>query len=920
VIPLHSPLPDGGCTCGRADCSAAGKHPRIKAWQQDASADPDQIRTWWTQWPEANVGLLMGQASGVIAIDVDPRNGGSETIEKLTSEHGGLPHTVMALTGGGGVHFLFAAPSRLVKKNNNGSTLGRGVDLQGDGSLIVVAPSRHKSGGVYEWASGCAPWECELAPLPAWVLDLVDARQQRGKAAITTLPDVILEGQRDETLFSWGRMLYAKGLTKEAVLEELRKENAARCKPPLPDEQVRKIADQAEKYVPGEAGQGARRDSVAKRLVDLALQEVVEFWHTPEGVHYASVQVGEHIEHWPLESEAFRAWLEYRFYREEGRVDTGGVDKALGVLRFEAMAGHKHPIYTRVGEHDGAIYLDLADEEWRAVKITPTGWEVVPNPPARFRRSPGQDALPVPERGGTLDELRRFVNVSDAEWPLLAAWLLFALRPSNRARKRGSYPVLILGGTKGSAKSTTSSVLRCLIDPHEDEMGSVIPSDRELAIIAQHNWVVALDNVSVIQEWFSNALCRLASGLGYSTRALYTNSGTVVFSAKRPILLNGIGDFATRSDLLERALLITCPRINEKARKGETEFWEEEFEPAWPRLLGAALDCLCKTLAKLPEVKLDGKPRMADFAVFATAAARAGVFDEETFWRAYGASQAAADAIALEGTPVAQAVFALLKTTTAGVWEGTATELLHALNDRADDTMRRSPAWPKTANWLSKELDKIADNLRARGVSVERGWRHGGTKMIVLTRCGDAKTPSGGANCVTGDANGDANQGARSQAPRGFAPTVSMGDAKFRKLLPDSSVEEGREKEGGAVGGEAETPGEKFSKNCPTIDTIDTAPPDDGKREGAASPGDAASDEVVVPDGYFITADELVDDEEPTATDDADGKQSNAPARQEEFPPLTDDDFIFGDDLSDMIITDDDVIDDDAKDDEDDLF
>src|SRR5690606_3332170 len=150
-------------TCNRANCGAAGKHPRIKAWQQDASADPDQIRAWWAQWPKANVGLLMGQASGVIAIDVDPRNRGGETLDKLQSEYGALPNTVTALTGGGGVHFLFAAPSgRPVKKNNNGAALGPGLDLQGEGSLIVAAPSLHASGGVYQWGEGCAPWECEL--------------------------------------------------------------------------------------------------------------------------------------------------------------------------------------------------------------------------------------------------------------------------------------------------------------------------------------------------------------------------------------------------------------------------------------------------------------------------------------------------------------------------------------------------------------------------------------------------------------------------------------------------------------------------------------------------------------------------------------------------------------------------------------
>ncbi|HPU00218.1 MAG TPA: hypothetical protein PLU39_20315, partial [Armatimonadota bacterium] len=564
-----------------------------------------------------------------------------------------------------------------------------------------------------------------------------------------------------------------------------------------------------------EAGQGRR--SVATVCADLALAEGIGLWHTPEGEHFATVQRAGHAEHWPLKSEAFTAWLAGLYYARTRHIakDSAVKDARLALM---ARADEGQPVraYTRVAEHAGAIYLDLADDEWRAVRIDAKGWEVVSNPPARFRRSPGQLPLPTPERGGTLDELRRFINVSDAEWPLVAAWLLFALRPTPGARRRGSYPVLILGGTKGSAKSTTSSILRRLIDPHEDEMQSIIPNDRELAIAAQDNWVFALDNVSAIPGWLSDALCRLATGHGYSTRALYTDKGRVVFSAKRPQIINGIGDFATASDLLDRALLITCPRIPEDARKTEDEL-DDEFEPAWPRLLGAVLDCVSKTLAKLPEVKLAGKPRMADFAVFATAAARAGVFDEKAFWRAYGESQAAADAIALEGTPVAQAVFALLKTTPAGVWEGTATQLLHALADHADETTRRASGWPKTANWLSRELDKVADNLHARGVTVTRTTQHRGTKVIVLSRSGDA---IGDAKLPSGDAkppSGDAKTGPRSQAGRGFAPNGDDGDAKFRNLYPRITVDQRGEEEEEVAGGAAEKTGVKNSKNCVSI-------------------------------------------------------------------------------------------------------
>lgn len=246
--------------------------------------------------------------------------------------------------------------------------------------------------------------------------------------------------------------------------------------------------------------------------------------------------------------------------------------------------------------------------------------------------------------------------------------------------------------------------------------------------------------------------------------------------------------------------------------------------------------CSCGALAKLPEVELDGVPRMSDFATFATAAARAGAFGEKAFWDAYGASQADAHAIALEASPVGQAVLALLKTTPAGVWEGTATQLLHALADRADETMRRSGAWPKTANWLSRELDKVADNLRARGVTVTRTTQHRGTKVIVLSRSGDAKLPSGDAKPPSGDAkppSGDAKTGPRSQAGRGSAPNGDDGDAKFRNLSPQISVDQRGEEEEEVAGRAAENTGVKNSKNC--VSSVSSA------GEAAASPGDAPS-------------------------------------------------------------------------------
>ena len=645
--------------------------------------------------------------------------------------------------------------------------------------------------------------------------DEVPEPAEKGDRRSVVLPAKIRKGERNPTLFSWACALRREGLSEEEILARLIKENEERCEEPLPLDEVRGIAHRAAQYPAGEAGQGrvgGRPKSVSTVLVELAEAAGVEFWHTPEGAQYASVKVGEHTEHWPLKSSAFREWLQNRLYQEEGRTaKRGAVDDALGVLGHRARSGPEHPIFTRVGEAEGAIYLDLADDEWRAVKVTPAGWEVVTDPPVRFRRSVGQLPLPAPESGGSLDDLRRFVNVSEDDWPLLAAWLLFAFRPPDD--EHGDFPVLLLCGTQGSAKSTTSSVLKRLIDPHKAELRGVIRSDRDLAVAAHHSWVFALDNVSVIQEWLSDALCRLATGSSFSTRALYTDDEEVVFSAKRPIVVNGIGDFATRPDLLDRALLITCPQIPKEARKPDKEFWPA-FNRALPRLLGAVLDFVCKALAAAPAVELAGNPRMADFATFATAAARAGAYDEEAFWAAYGENQENAHVIALEASPVAQAVLALLDAAGGGVWQGTATELLHALADHVEPETRRSPAWPKKADWLSKELDRLSDNLRAAGVTVTRERRgRAGQRVLVLTRSADANADATDANGPAADANADAKNGPQSKAARGFSRNADATDAKMRTLNLRYTVAPGEKKEREPAGEEREPPEEKSMQN-----------------------------------------------------------------------------------------------------------
>jgi hypothetical protein len=148
VEPLHTPTENGLCSCGKRNCSSPGKHPRTLHGLKDASTDPDVITKWWEAWPEANVGVVTGKISGLVVLDVDPRASGDKSLAELEREHGSLPTTLEARTGGGGRHIVFAYPAGGVRTRIG---LMPGLDLKSDGGYFVAPPSLHASGGRYEW-------------------------------------------------------------------------------------------------------------------------------------------------------------------------------------------------------------------------------------------------------------------------------------------------------------------------------------------------------------------------------------------------------------------------------------------------------------------------------------------------------------------------------------------------------------------------------------------------------------------------------------------------------------------------------------------------------------------------------------------------------------------------------------------------
>jgi len=236
------------------------------------------------------------------------------------------------------------------------------------------------------------------------------------------------------------------------------------------------------------------------------------------------------------------------------------------------------------------------------VEIDSDGWRVVDEPPVRFRRAAGMRALPTPVPGGSIETLRRFLNVqSDNDFVLAVAWVLAALRNIK------PYPMLALSGEQGSDKSTFSAVLRALIDPKAAPLRALPQEDRDLFIAANNGHILAFDNLSGLPAGISDTLCRIATGGGFAVRQLYTDQDEVLFDAARPVILNGIEDIVTRTDLADRTIFLTLEAIPEERRRPEKELWAE-FDVARPQLLGTLLDAVSHGLKQRPDTRLDSLP------------------------------------------------------------------------------------------------------------------------------------------------------------------------------------------------------------------------------------------------------------------------------------------------------------------------
>lgn len=240
VFPCHTPkVTKTGthCSCAKADCSSVGKHPRTLKGCTDASADEEQVRSWWSKWPDANVAIATG--TGLVVLDVDPDKGG-------TSNGLDLPDARRSVTGSGGEHWYMLSDGQPVP--NSVELVGPGLDVRGEGGYVIAPPSLHESGRRYEWDTGGGEMN---EPAPKWFL--ASARQKRQVAALEgpAAADAFVSGGRNDAMTAMAGSMRRKGFGAPAITAALLQENAARCRPPLDEPEVRRIAEGvARRYQP----------------------------------------------------------------------------------------------------------------------------------------------------------------------------------------------------------------------------------------------------------------------------------------------------------------------------------------------------------------------------------------------------------------------------------------------------------------------------------------------------------------------------------------------------------------------------------------------------------------------------------------------------------------------------------------------
>ncbi len=682
------------------------KKPLIK-WKEFQEKQPtkEQVEEWFNNPQCTGIALITGKIYGFFVLDVEKE--GLDNIKGYS-----IPQTVIAISGGGGKHFYFSYPDNT--KIGNYSGIITKCDIRGDGGYIIVDPSLHESGNHYKFETPLD--RALLKPSPSWLLDLLN----KNKKIPFNMNREVPEGKRNSTA-AQASGTFLKKHNKEKAWDKLKKWNERNCTLPLSEEELEKVfnsinksyTEQQKEALPislGSESSPTAKKSKASRLVDLIMFEYkdglfVDQFKNP----YLIMKVDDHHEVIACKGSAFEEFVAELFWDEEENTLSGDdIKKMVRIISAKAKKNIKN-LYNRVAVINDTIYYDLANKGWDIVKIKKEAWQIIRLKTPLFKRFPHQNDQKKPLKDkGDIKRFLKYINLKkDYQKLLLLVFLVTAFVPDI------PHVIAVIYGSQGSAKTTLSKLLKETIDP--SILGTLaFPHDsKELVQQASHHLFLPYDNISSLYDWATDALCRCVTGTGMSKRILYSDDDDMLYSFKRIISLNGINLASTKPDLLDRSILFELDRISEEQRKTEKQLMKDFYNDL-PYILGGIFNTLSKAMSFYPTVSLKSKPRMADWAEWGVAIARALGYSQQEFEDAYKLNGKEQNECILSDNSVASSILEFMENQSR--WEGSPTELYNEICFKGGKNIR---TMPKSSNALTRKINIVKTNLLNAGIVIE---------------------------------------------------------------------------------------------------------------------------------------------------------------------------------------------------------
>lgn len=690
------------------------KKPAIpwQKYQTEYATEPD-LHEWFVV-NKYQIGIVTGKLSGICVVDLD-----SEQAIEFAKKLGIFDITPRVKTSKG-FHLYFKYKPGL--RNFQGRDDLPDIDLRGEGGYVVAPPSVHPSGHIYVYDEGGSLDDLPLAEFP----EILIAKKPSEKRTISNILSLgSKKGSRNNDAARVAGHFSNEGLALDACINEMLAWNQKNT-PPLPEEEI--IVTVESIYARHQASGGRRQAAgTAAQIVQILTACSYYYFHDELDEAWVKFEIGGCHQVLSVGSAKFKSMIRKIGYENLGSPPKdAAVSEVVGVLAARAIFdGQMHALsYRSANTGDGHILVDLGNNKWEAARIGKDGWAVLGSQdvPTVFRRQSHMQPLPVPQPGGNIDDLKQLLHIPNPEiWILLKVWIVTAFVPDIPR------PAVVFHGLHGAGKSVAAAILRALIDPSVTTLLPMPSGHDDFVQQLNNHYMICLDNLQFLKPWASDDICRAVTGGAFSKRKLYSDQDDIIFRFKRLIVINGISNPASASDLLDRSILVELDRVPESERRTERDLWAA-LDSMAPKVLGAAFDALSIALRTQQNHALPALPRMADWARLGYAVAEALGIGGEAFLEAYRNNTKLQHNEVIFTDPVADVIAKLSEANHE--LQGTPTEIYRRCSRILAEDEPMTKSWPKSVPSFARRLKMVSHNLRELGVHIE--FCRGKNRLIII--------------------------------------------------------------------------------------------------------------------------------------------------------------------------------------------